>query len=672
MASPTPVSQTTLYRIVKELQFISQEIIALQQQRVARVQHAEAVAEEQQLQIDALEAQLSSRINTNKGWLNSIEAFLVTQPADAAVIGEVSQQTSTTHRRNVEAAASSRLMISSSSSAAAAAPPPFLIDSHAAATTAVRSKRSFTSKTCFRGEDPHALSAHAAYDGECDSKDAGTTAAAASSAAPRSPRNKSTASYHGISYDEASSDVDRDCDNKEEVDGEDYDYNDGDDNGGEGGGKDSIAMSMLAAAPSSAANVAIAPASATGEGATAAALVSQAASAAWTAAIAAARARIALIATFEARKSSADEARGALSSVVKQAATSTLSITAAASRLADATAAVTSSGISVGHLQRNNVDSKDPRYSLTMTWANAAQAAEDAALRWAAAADVAHDPAPAQLGAAVEGAYSFVSQAAAAALTAAVAATRVRVDLVRHLFTGTPNLQPFFRDAKRGLFTAECRLAIANPSEADSRLAEATSVVASAHKSVSTLKNTDPNYSLAMTWANVAEAAEDAALRWAAAADVARDPVQAQLDTADGDIASLVSQAATTAWRAAVAAARVRVELMRHLNSANTTGNSMGRLREAKRVLFTVEYCLAIANPSTAAAKSRLSEAKAALFSAQKSSGNVNRAGSKCDDIRTLATTWLKATEEAVEAAEEWVAAAEAQAPPQRLSKRKR
>ena len=72
-----------------------------------------------------------------------------------------------------------------------------------------------------------------------------------------------------------------------------------------------------------------------------------------------------------------------------------------------------------------------------MTWASAAQAAEDAALRWAAAVDVAHDPVPAQLGAAVGGADSIISQAAAAALTAAISAARVRVDLVHHLYTGT-------------------------------------------------------------------------------------------------------------------------------------------------------------------------------------------------------------------------------------------
>ena len=214
--------------------------------------------------------------------------------------------------------------------------------------------------------------------------------------------------------------------------------------------------------------------------------------------------------------------------------------------------------------------------------------------------------------------------------------------------------------------------------EAESRLAVATSDVNSASATVRTLQtykvdNSDPRYSLTMTLANAAQAAEDAALRWAAAADVARDPALVQLDVAVGSAASLLSQAATTALSAAVAAAQVRVELARRL--CVTSHKNPLILREAKHVLFTAEYRLAMTNPSAAAAESRLAEAKAAHFSAQQSKGSVNRAGREADDsARTLASAWVKATEEAVAAAEYWVAVAEAveaQAS-QRLTKRKR
>ena len=342
MASPAPISQTTLSLLVKQLQYFSQEIGALQQQRVSAAHRAEAVAEDQQLQIAALEAQLSSHISKNTERLDSIEALLA-KPTEAAKGDGDSHHVSAmlVHARNAAASyPSSSTMMHSSSSSAAAATSSFY-DSHAA-TVVPRTKRA-CSPTSFRREDSTSLSSHdSSY----------------SSAAPQTSRHRSTALYRGISYDEASSDsdVDRDCDNKEEVDGED-----GDDKGGERGGKDSVAMSKLTAAPSSAATVAVAPASATGGGTTTVtALISQAASAAWTAAIAAARARITLIATIEATKSCADEARGALSSVVKQAATSTLSITAAVSRLADAMSAVTSSGISVGQLKRRKLDTDDP------------------------------------------------------------------------------------------------------------------------------------------------------------------------------------------------------------------------------------------------------------------------------------------------------------------------
>ena len=116
-----------------------------------------------------------------------------------------------------------------------------------------------------------------------------------------------------------------------------------------------------------------------------------------------------------------------------------------------------------------------------------------------------------------------------------------------------------------------------------------------------------------MTWASAAQAAEDAALRWVAAAEIAREPAPAQLVTAVG---GAISQAATAALSAAVDTARVRVDLLRRLSSASTSGSTLERLREANRVLFTVEYRLAIANPSTAAAKSRLAEAKAARLGA--------------------------------------------------------
>ena len=72
-------------------------------------------------------------------------------------------------------------------------------------------------------------------------------------------------------------------------------------------------------------------------------------------------------------------------------------------------------------------------------------------------------------------------------------------------------------------------------------------------------------------------------------------------------------------------------------------------------------------NPLAAAAESRLAEAKAAHRSALLSNGNVHRADRESDvSARTLASAWVKATEEAVTAAEYWVAAAEvaeAQAP---------
>ena len=106
------------------------------------------------------------------------------------------------------------------------------------------------------------------------------------------------------------------------------------------------------------------------------------------------------------------------------------------------------------------------------------------------------------------------------------------------------------------------------------------------------------------------------------------------------------------------------------------TSKNSWRLREAKRALFTAEYRLATPNPSAAAAKSRLAEAKAALNSAHLSNGNVNRVDKKYDEsARTLASTWSKSTEAAVAAAEDWVAAAEAaesQAPQRSSNKLRR
>ena len=115
------------------------------------------------------------------------------------------------------------------------------------------------------------------------------------------------------------------------------------------------------------------------------------------------------------------------------------------------------------------------------------------------------------------------------------------------------------------------------------------------------------------------------------------------MDAAVGGASSIVSLAATTALSAAVAAARVQVDLAR-CSFANSNSGAAGEcFREAKRALFTAEYRVVIANPSAAAADSRLAEAKAARFSAQQSTGNATRVDRKSDDLtRTLATTWLK------------------------------
>ena len=58
--------ETTLILIVKQLQYFSQEISTLKQQRAANVQHTEALAEQRQLQIDAQEAQILSHISKNE------------------------------------------------------------------------------------------------------------------------------------------------------------------------------------------------------------------------------------------------------------------------------------------------------------------------------------------------------------------------------------------------------------------------------------------------------------------------------------------------------------------------------------------------------------------------------------------------------------------------------
>ena len=134
---------------------------------------------------------------------------------------------------------------------------------------------------------------------------------------------------------------------------------------------------------------------------------------------------------------------------------------------------------------------------------------------------------------------------------------------------------------------------------ADSRLAEAMSVVTSASASVGTLQRNkvdteDPVIHLLLP----GRMRPDEALRWVAAAEVARGPAPSQVDVAVGGAAALlIMQTATTALTAAIAAARVRVDLARKFCDADTSGGTMQRLREAKRGLFTAECRLATPNP---------------------------------------------------------------------------
>ena len=154
-------------------------------------------------------------------------------------------------------------------------------------------------------------------------------------------------------------------------------------------------------------------------------------------------------------------------------------------------------------------------------------------------------------------------------------------------------------------------------------------------------------------------AAEDAALRWVAAAEVVLDPAPSQSDSAVGGATSLVSTAATTALAVAVTAARLRVDLVRHLyvDSMHLSHCT----RDARSALFTAEYRLDVADSSAAAAKSRLAEANAALLYAKYSNGQLNAAAKAGKDLsRALARDWLKATEVSVAAAEKRVAAAAA------------
>ena len=261
---------------------------------------------------------------------------------------------------------------------------------------------------------------------------------------------------------------------------------------------------------------------------------------------------------------------------------------------------------------------------------------------------------------------SLVSHAASAAWNAAIAAARARLNA---LVSSNGTKKSRVKDARDALSAVEKHAAVSNVymKAAASRLDDATIVVNAAANSIRNLnrvlidKTDVARYLLFTTWATAAEAAEDAALRWVAAAEVARDPTPAQSDAATGSIALLVSHNATAALTAAVVAARVRVDLARSLLADTSIGSSNERLREAKCDLFAAEYRLAVANPSAAAAGSILAGAKAARYLAQQSNDVLDRADREfTDPSRTLAATWFKATEAAVDAAEKWVAAAEA------------
>ena len=387
----------------------------------------------------------------------------------AAAIGKSSNHVSHAHP-------SLSNLSSSGSSAAVAAP--FLNDSRSAATSAPRSKRSRngTSLTSFRGDDTFtsALPAQAANNKVNSSLfkkrkySTGGGASAASSLASSKPSAAPTLSRarpDGARHLQGASSL-----LSTEPDASDDDGYVDDDNSGVGGGSSAFttaSASFLYSAATASAT------SAVGGVATSTALVAQAASSAWTTAIAAARTRIVLLKKnplFKYEQASAmSRAQSDLDAVMKLAAAATnhsaLQITAAASRLAEATSTVTSAASSLSHLKRDKVYNNAPRFSLSMTWVSAA---EDEALRWVAAAEVAHDPAPSHSDAAIGSIASLVSQSATAALTAAVAAARVRVDYRLNSARGSAYVRSL-REAKRGLIALGQSKSINSSSQVQTR-----------------------------------------------------------------------------------------------------------------------------------------------------------------------------------------------------------
>ena len=247
-----------------------------------------------------------------------------------------------------------------------------------------------------------------------------------------------------------------------------------------------------------------------------------------------------------------------------------------------------------------------------------------------------------------------ISRAASAAWAVAIAAARIRVELLRKF--------PYKRDpvpmekAQSELKAAldGAALLTLSMNSASSRLDDATwtrNKGANCIGNLTQLKTQTRNparFSLAMTWMRATENAEDAALRWVAAADVARDPAPAQLAGAVAEAAAAVASAALTA---AVDAARLRVEFTRAKHKQSFQSDVL----EAKRGLFTAEYRLAVANPSAAAAESRLAGATAETTLSRAALQSAQRAGNQL--LRALAKSWVEAADVALGATEKWDAA---------------
>ena len=190
---------------------------------------------------------------------------------------------------------------------------------------------------------------------------------------------------------------------------------------------------------------------------------------------------------------------------------------------------------------------------------------------------------------------------------------------------------------------------------AKSRLGHATFLCESANKTVGQRKRwlsdeKNPSYyAFAVRSANAAAEAEDAALRWVAAAQLERDTAPTQMNAAA--LGTATSQAAVAALTAAEAAARSRVDYLLSRIACRTPD-----LRNSKSELYTAEYRLILADLSAAAAVSRLSDARASRISAISSIKSIKEEEGTA--ARTLLSAWLKATEAAVDAAEKWVTAA--------------